>query len=437
MKPMRWFLTIPLVLILAAGATAGPQDRLSIRPGPRADFEIFVWPDRGVDAVYHPGDRIKVYFEVTRDCYVVLYDIDTHGRLHILFPFSPWQDNYVRAGHVYELPGDWDTFSLHVEGPSGTEYIQAIASPYPIDLPDWPIYLDSPGQYPVTCPDPVLRDFRAGDDRLRYISRVNRRLIGDRWDWCATDLARFYVQRKIYRPHPPVIHPRPIIIDPWPDIFIEVVYIGWPIGGRIYIDGVYYGVAPLRIRGLRHGRHRIECYHKGRLVRTQRVEYRHKRHWRERVAIGDMFDRHRSDVFRKVPHTRIERVKPHRIERDKRPAKRPATDLHRGSRSPGGRGESRVERKSRVTIREKEVTTDREYRENTVKKRSMTTTRKPKRGVSKFIEDAGREIMKSVETSRSKSKREKTTVKRTSPRKDQPQSENKASTEKKRRNRRR
>ncbi len=437
MRQMRLLLVISLILAVSLPALADPHDASLIRPGPRADFEVFVWPDRGVDAIYHPGDQIKVYFEVTRDCYVVLYDIDTRGRLHILFPFSPWQDNYVEAGRVYEVPGNWDNFSLYVEGPTGTEYIEAIASPYSIDLPDWPIYLDSPGQYPVTCPDPVLRDFRAGQNRLGYISRVNRRITGDRWDWCATDLARFYVHPRIYRPHPPVIHPRPIIIDPWPDIFIEVIYIGWPVGGRIYVDGVYYGTAPLRVRGIRHGQHRIECYHKGRLVRSQRVEYRHKRHWEKQIRSDNNQGRHRSNVFRKVPKAKIDRIRLRSSDRDSHRIERSKHDLRGDSRVSRHRSAGRSPRKPAISSEKREISRKRAPREMRIERETIRTKRKSGSGRERLIEDAGRLLSKSLEKTKTTSRRGKTTMTKRDPHRDSPRKESKASPEKKRRKRRR
>ena len=305
MKTTRIVMLIMLLLTLGGGipVIAGPQidARIGVRPGGcvRPDLDVYVWPDRGVDAVYYPGDPISVQFEVTRDCYVVIYDIDTRGRLHILFPFDPWQDNFVQAGQVYEVPGNGDDFSLTVEGPAGDEYIQAVASTHPFDLPDWPIYVNSPGHYPETCVDPDLLDFRAGVDRLGYLHRVNRKIARDRWDWCATDLARFYV------------HPRPAYRrfgihlggwwDPWPDDFYGAVYIGWPIGTRIYVDGVFVGIAPCWARGFSYGHHWVRAFDGDRFVYEKQVRYRHKEWYRRDYPDYRLKGAHGQEIYRRAP----------------------------------------------------------------------------------------------------------------------------------------
>jgi hypothetical protein len=43
------------------------------------------------------GENINVNVR-SRDAFLILYNIDTRGRLNILFPASPWDDNFVSAG---------------------------------------------------------------------------------------------------------------------------------------------------------------------------------------------------------------------------------------------------------------------------------------------------------------------------------------------------
>ncbi len=314
-KGTIWLAAFCLALFASGPVAAGPNRDARIAPGgcvrPDLDLEVYVWPDRGIDAVYHPGDPIRIFFEVTRDCYVVLYDIDTRGRLHILFPFDPWQDNFVRAGQVYELPGDWDDFQLTVDGPPGTEYVQVIASPYLFQLPDWPIYINSPGHYPATCPDPDFSDFRAGDDRITYIHRINRKLSRHRWEWCATDLARFYVRRR------PVRHyyhtSAHLYIDSWPRVFYGEIYIGWPVGARIYVDGIFFGIAPCRISGIPYGYHRIRCFDGDHLVREKRIRYRHKRWYRQDHPDYRIKGKYLTKAYRSAPG-----IPAGKVDRDRR-----------------------------------------------------------------------------------------------------------------------
>ncbi len=379
MKTLRMFFVTAVIGVLCFSLPAHADTRIDARitvGGCRPDnLEVFVWPDRGIDAVYYPGDPIRIFFEVTRDSYLMIYNIDTRGRMHVLLPFDPWQDNFVQAGRVYEIPGDWDDFSLTVEGPGGAEYIQAIASPRPFDLPDWPIYINSPGRYPATCPDPVFRDFRAGYDRIGYIEKISRHISRRLWDRCATDLARFFVERR--RPLPP----RHVYYDPWPDVFYGEIYISWPLGARIFVDNVFYGVAPCWIRGVRYGRHRITCYDGRRLVHEKQIRFRHKRSYRQDHPDYRLSQNHGPKPYRSVPGSEV--VRPD--------TKRGRTD----QRTPRGRKNPVPVNKDRRKVPEKEFSrrigratgVDREE-----VRVSVSRTNRRESGLGKLISSVGKTV---------------------------------------------
>lgn len=290
-KTTRTALITAALLIIAITSTAFADvqidARIQINPQPR-DLQIWIWPDRGEGASYFPGETIYMNVEATRDCFLILYNIDTRGNMRILFPYDPWDDNFVRGGEVVTFPRDWDGYEWTVDGPEGVEYVQAIASEFPINPPDWPIYMRSNSRGGAVSYDRDLRDFRAGHDRLGYIDIINRKITGRYHDYTATDLASFYVQPRWYRPIN--VH---VGFDPWPDVFYGEIYIAWPIGGRIYIDGVYVGIAPLWVpRHHRHGRHVITCYDGRRLVREQTVHYYPKRDYRYRTDAYNRVDVH-------------------------------------------------------------------------------------------------------------------------------------------------
>lgn len=259
-----------LILTPAIMADVRIGAELRITPTPRSDLEVYVWPDRGMDATYHPGERIRINVEVTRDAFLILYNIDTRGRLNILFPSSPWEDNFVQAGDVITFPRRWDDFDWTVEGPSGVEYVQAIASEIPISLPEWPVYRTRVKMPSHISPHPDLRDFYSGSDRYAYIDVVNRDICGRYYDWAATDVATFYVSPR------PVYH-RIGSWDPWPNVFYGAIYIGWPVGARIYVDNIYIGIAPCYVPRHYTGRRVITCYDGPRLIRRHEVNCFSKR----------------------------------------------------------------------------------------------------------------------------------------------------------------
>jgi len=270
--------------LLLADLEIGAQ--LRITPSPRADLEVYVWPDRGMDGVYYPGENINVNVEVTRDAFLVLYNIDSRGHMRILFPSAPWEDNFVQAGDVISFPRGYDDYDWTIEGPAGTEYIQAIASEIPISLPEWPVYLQSVNSSSYIAPE--LRNFRSDGDRYHYIDVVNRNITGRYYDWCATDVATFQV-RSVPR------YQHSYDYDPWPDVFYGSVYIGWPIGSRIYVDNIYIGVAPCYIPRHYTGRRVITCYDGQRLIRRHEFNCFSKRDYYSNNHFGDS----RGHVYKK------------------------------------------------------------------------------------------------------------------------------------------
>ena len=64
---------------------------------------IQLWTDRDDGTVYHRGDRVRVYFRTDEDAYVTLFRVDTDGRVRVLFPADPWDDNFARGGRAYEV----------------------------------------------------------------------------------------------------------------------------------------------------------------------------------------------------------------------------------------------------------------------------------------------------------------------------------------------
>ncbi len=275
------------VMILGMGVPASGQiqadARIQIHPRPTQDLQISVWPDRGEGAAYTIGDPIAMNVEANKDCFLILYNVDTRGNLRILFPYDPWDDNFVQAGDVIRFPRPQDGYDWTVDGPQGIEYVQAIATEFPIDPPDWPVYMRSVNHGSAVDPDPELRDFCAGSNRLDYIGVINRKITGRYWNWTATDLATFHVIPRYYQ------HVN-INYDPWPDEFYGEVYINWPIGASIYVDGVYIGIAPLWLPRSYYGRHVVTCFRGPTLVRRHAFVFYPKHHFRGRIAGHDWDD---------------------------------------------------------------------------------------------------------------------------------------------------
>ncbi|MBI3872057.1 MAG: DUF4384 domain-containing protein [candidate division Zixibacteria bacterium] len=247
-----------------AGADVQMDARFQIIRHHNPNLQVSVWPDRGEGALYQCGDPISIHIEATRDCFLILYDIDTRGRLHILFPTTPGEDNFVGRGSDLCLPRPSDPDLWTVDGPPGIEYVQAVASEFPIAPPDWPVYLHTLDGSGLGYGDRELGEFRCGDDPAAYMSIINRRITGRYWGWCASDLATFQV---VARPLFHINDACPV----WPDEFYGAITIGWPVGARIYLDGIYVGIAPLRLAHPVIGHHVITGYDGRRMIRRHPV----------------------------------------------------------------------------------------------------------------------------------------------------------------------
>ena len=58
---------------------------------------VELWTNRGDAAVYTRGERVRVFFKLDRDAFVTVFRVDTDGRVRVLFPREPWDDNVARG----------------------------------------------------------------------------------------------------------------------------------------------------------------------------------------------------------------------------------------------------------------------------------------------------------------------------------------------------
>ena len=131
-------MTAALTLALAALTISAPA---STPTGPDAVIarwvrgtsqerpRINVWLNR--DDVYSRGDRARVYFKSDVDAYVTIVRIDTDGRVRVLFPMDPWEDNWARGGKTFEVLGRDRDEAFDVDDYPGVGYLFAIASEDP------------------------------------------------------------------------------------------------------------------------------------------------------------------------------------------------------------------------------------------------------------------------------------------------------------------
>src|SRR5216110_3563370 len=96
------------LLSLAFVSTSTVRDPNVYRP------RIELWTNRGDAAVYTRGERVRLYFRIDQDAYVTLFRVDTDGRVRVLFPRNPWEDNFVRGGQEFEVQSYSSSYAFSV-----------------------------------------------------------------------------------------------------------------------------------------------------------------------------------------------------------------------------------------------------------------------------------------------------------------------------------
>ena len=78
---------------------------------------------------FRSGDNARVYVETARDGYLIVLHADPQGRVRVLFPLDPSDDDFVRGGRRQELRGrsDRDAFQVDDDDGSGTVAVLEIA----------------------------------------------------------------------------------------------------------------------------------------------------------------------------------------------------------------------------------------------------------------------------------------------------------------------
>lgn len=90
---------------------------------------VSLWTNRDEDP-YRRGDQAQVYFKAETDGYITVLRVDTDGRIRVLFPKEPWEDNFARGGRTFEVL-DRDDRAFTIDDYPGVGYLFAVSSPDP------------------------------------------------------------------------------------------------------------------------------------------------------------------------------------------------------------------------------------------------------------------------------------------------------------------
>jgi TolB-like protein len=77
-----------------------------------------------LDGVYHAGQYMTMRLYAEKDCYFRILHVGVGGNVQTLYPRSPGDDNFIKAGQTRRIP---DNTRFKIAAPFGEEYILAAA----------------------------------------------------------------------------------------------------------------------------------------------------------------------------------------------------------------------------------------------------------------------------------------------------------------------
>jgi hypothetical protein len=187
---------------------------------------------------FNPGDRARVYVQTLQDGYLVVLHADADGRIRVLFPLDPTDDDFVRGGKEFELRGRSDRDAFQVQSNDGSGTVLAAVSPDAFNFEDF-VRNDHWDFRALGAPSGEVRN-----DPLARLTEIVQKISGDsagRFDY---DYATYVVNSRAiasrygygggYYPHFGVGY-----YNPFFDPFCADPFYGW--SASCYTFGVGWG----------------------------------------------------------------------------------------------------------------------------------------------------------------------------------------------------
>lgn len=81
---------------------------------------------------FSTGDHARVYVQSAQDGHLVVLHADPDGRVRVLFPIDPSDDDFIRGGKRFEVRGRADRDAFQIESNEGSGAVLAAVSPDPL-----------------------------------------------------------------------------------------------------------------------------------------------------------------------------------------------------------------------------------------------------------------------------------------------------------------
>jgi len=195
-KTTMIFLLAAFVFPPAAGAAPVDINRGTAIPALTAsDIDVSLRLTGGEGSVLMPGRDINLTFQTSADAYVIIYNIDSNGYVHLLYP-SDGRPSRVSGRKVHFLPEPGTGVTWEVGDDTGVEYIHAVAV-------DDPARIDRDELYYLAQNSVLPDDKRLRIDMDPYLAfnMIDEELIEEAKTLApATDHTFFYVNRRVDYP---------------------------------------------------------------------------------------------------------------------------------------------------------------------------------------------------------------------------------------------
>lgn len=208
LRSLRVLLALALGFLALAQEEAVPLG-IIVEP-PAGELTVKIWVEK---PVYSLGEQVRIYFEINKPAYVYIWDIMPDGKVHQIFPNQYEPQNHFPAG-VHSLPSPGKGYQFTVTPPTGTEWLQIMATTVPVP------YFQ---RYGPTDPFPLL-----GPDPQSWREELEAQVLGlvPEPTQRAFDFTSFQV-----------------VSGPAPG-YGTLQVITNPALARLYVDGVFRGFTP-------------------------------------------------------------------------------------------------------------------------------------------------------------------------------------------------
>jgi hypothetical protein len=218
---------LAVTVFSSAAATAAPveiNNSPALQPAAAVDLDVSLRLIGGTGAVLMPGRDINLTFQTSSDAYVIIYNIDSEGYVHLLYPVGG-RPEMINGKKVHFLPEQGAGVTWEVGRDTGIEYIHAIAVDDPSRIDRDELYYLAQNS---TMPEE--RRLRIDMDPFLAFNMIDEELIPDAERMTpATDYTYFYINRKVdypgylcYKCHSPSKIPDPYAMD-CPEVDIEMM----------------------------------------------------------------------------------------------------------------------------------------------------------------------------------------------------------------------